>query len=1155
MVSPVCEVKDGSGSYASTTNGVDVTPGDAITIRLADSNVDQWEITCVTTDDLNVAATVNGGLTVNPLNKTASFTAPAAGAALRFRSRVNGGLGPNNTAKPSYTTTFCIYTLTTNGTRTIAADETTEGSPFGWVANVNTSIRSGGGGGGGSVADDIAKHAGGDIDRVRGIRGVAIAGSDGDVPPIGGSLVYNEVGTDKYKFKKPVMPGHLDIEDFGGVPEFVTYGGSGEREGSIASGTTALTVSFGDRLVAGQQIAIGDSRNRSDLGTLWELATISTVVGTAVTLTAPVSHTYTNKRVIVDSLPAYIAAKNAMSGATSSIGGRLLCNGRYWFSNTIDVTKLVTILGNGGRTSSSSTTTVASTQFAFPGGCDGIRFHSGQGLDDAPDGDSGSSAYSQILDLQLICEKWAQDIENETGGDGVPGLLPTTLFLRDFSAAPWVGTASGGTALGHDFVTDGADPVAGDAFRKFTDNGIAGTLGPVPYPGTAVFDGTKRLKGNMFLSDLISRPAYALQFVAEFTPDGSPNADIRLEPVIFGESSNDALFVTMSTSGFRAGHRDSGGIKVTSYVPITALIHGKGCVQVQYDGTHIEIRVNGVACITPATAGSISPTITALVPYIGSRSDGTHGAKLTRLGQVLAWDTAPGWSVVLDGSNGTRTNARIAHGYDLERGHGIRTSVPITIDNVYVERFGENGLAILADGAPGPIFGNADGVRVHNFFPAENGGHGIHAYGGDTQGGPFAGGTPQGNWGWGIYDESLTGNYYTAFIGQGNRGHQEMFHKNCDFTNPTGNATHFKGCYTEASTNLIMGIGECDGLVASGGLDTRSTGFALAEGTATLKPLVYRQTRGTRQIDITLGSDPAQPELIALRWSTYDVPPVTPQDTSSLIYDDVNNYWYLENNGYHRQVTRYPTTQSYWRQPTQWFPNGVFLGDTEFVQLNFMAGTSHSTSKTDGAAATYENGDTVWQSTAAAGGPLGERCLTKGTCGVLNGSATTATTTSGLTTIVVSSDTDLEVGQYIAIVGVSGTKQLLAKTSSLHWTIDSAASASTTGAASFVTPTFETFGGSTAPPSVTPGAFAIDWSKSNVFTKTLGAGANTFTFSNATDGQCINVVVTGAASTLAWPTVKWAAGTPPTQTASGVDVYTFVKAGSTIYGSVVQAMA
>lgn len=97
--------------------------------------------------------------------------------------------------------------------------------------------------------------------------------------------------------------------------------------------------------------------------------------------------------------------------------------------------------------------------------------------------------------------------------------------------------------------------------------------------------------------------------------------------------------------------------------------------------------------------------------------------------------------------------------------------------------------------------------------------------------------------------------------------------------------------------------------------------------------------------------------------------------------------------------------------------------------------------------------------------------------------------------------------------------------------------------------------GQTQGAAVAIAAMAIDWSLGTVFTKTLAAGANTFTFSNQASGMVITVRVTGAASTLTWPTVKWAGGVAPTQTASGIDVYTFVHDGTSIYGSVVQAMA
>lgn len=92
------------------------------------------------------------------------------------------------------------------------------------------------------------------------------------------------------------------------------------------------------------------------------------------------------------------------------------------------------------------------------------------------------------------------------------------------------------------------------------------------------------------------------------------------------------------------------------------------------------------------------------------------------------------------------------------------------------------------------------------------------------------------------------------------------------------------------------------------------------------------------------------------------------------------------------------------------------------------------------------------------------------------------------------------------------------------------------------------------PAAQTISALNIDWSLTGIFTKTLAAGGNTFTFSNATSGRSIIVRLTsnGGGSTVTWPTVKWKDGTPPTQTATGTDVYTFFHDGTNIYGSVVQ---
>jgi hypothetical protein len=87
---------------------------------------------------------------------------------------------------------------------------------------------------------------------------------------------------------------------------------------------------------------------------------------------------------------------------------------------------------------------------------------------------------------------------------------------------------------------------------------------------------------------------------------------------------------------------------------------------------------------------------------------------------------------------------------------------------------------------------------------------------------------------------------------------------------------------------------------------------------------------------------------------------------------------------------------------------------------------------------------------------------------------------------------------------------------------------------------------------------AIDWNilktKGGLYTKTLSTNT-TFTFSNMTAGQVINVRLTNTASnwTVTWPTVKWSGGTTPTMTIGAKsDVYSFFYDGTDVFGAVIQ---
>jgi len=149
MASPTCLVKDGAGAYTATTNGNNVTPANTISIQLASvAGVSAWSISCVYTDELSSAATVTAALVIDSLNKIATYTAPTAGRAYIFQSKINGGIDVNGTVQPALTTTLGIYTLAGSGNRVLATNETIEGNPtFGYVATINPALRSVAGGG------------------------------------------------------------------------------------------------------------------------------------------------------------------------------------------------------------------------------------------------------------------------------------------------------------------------------------------------------------------------------------------------------------------------------------------------------------------------------------------------------------------------------------------------------------------------------------------------------------------------------------------------------------------------------------------------------------------------------------------------------------------------------------------------------------------------------------------------------------------------------------------------------------------------------------------------------------------------------------------------------------------------------------------------
>ena len=140
--SPTCQVREGAGAWQDTTNGVDVTAGSSLTIRLVDTSPYAWSLECVGTDENNDVSAVNGALVLNNSSKTATLTAPGGAAALLFRSTINGGVSADGTARPSYATTFKVAVRTTNGLRVGALGETVENDHArGATGLINAAIR------------------------------------------------------------------------------------------------------------------------------------------------------------------------------------------------------------------------------------------------------------------------------------------------------------------------------------------------------------------------------------------------------------------------------------------------------------------------------------------------------------------------------------------------------------------------------------------------------------------------------------------------------------------------------------------------------------------------------------------------------------------------------------------------------------------------------------------------------------------------------------------------------------------------------------------------------------------------------------------------------------------------------------------------------
>lgn len=267
--------------------------------------------------------------------------------------------------------------------------------------------------GGGTVADDIAKHAGTDIDWVRGLNRLRFYGLDnaflaaGVALPIGGVLgVYSEDGgVAGMRGKKPVPPGHYDIEDFGGRGDYF-HG----RTVTASSASPNITLSSTTGLRVGQMLRLNHAVTR-------EIQSITDA--THAVLTANAGTTCTDGACYTDNASAFTALKattEILAPAGCGIGMHFA--GAFYTSETWHVRERTMRFSGVGHTDENKK---PGSMLVVDSNYDAIFEHSATFGDD-PTSNAGYSAY---YDFTIWCRG------NATGTSGHGMVVRGPVFAQN----------------------------------------------------------------------------------------------------------------------------------------------------------------------------------------------------------------------------------------------------------------------------------------------------------------------------------------------------------------------------------------------------------------------------------------------------------------------------------------------------------------------------------------------------------------------------------------------------------------------------------------------------------------------------------------------------------------------------------------------------
>lgn len=240
-----------------------------------------------------------------------------------------------------------------------------------------------------AVADDVKKQGGTDINRIVGANRVPFiddAGAeptDGAAPPKGGAWTYSpRGGVNGLRAKKPVPPGHWDIEDFGGAGDYL-HG----RTVTAAAASPNITLSSTTGLFVGQRLRLNHAVTR----------TVQSITnGTDAVLTANAGVTCTGQPCYTDNADAYTALIATAEGlGPTDRGIAIHFAGVFYFSDTLHVRRGTMLCGVGHSDENKK----PASMLVFDGDVDGLWFHAATFADDP----SSLATYSTVYDITIYC--------------------------------------------------------------------------------------------------------------------------------------------------------------------------------------------------------------------------------------------------------------------------------------------------------------------------------------------------------------------------------------------------------------------------------------------------------------------------------------------------------------------------------------------------------------------------------------------------------------------------------------------------------------------------------------------------------------------------------------------------------------------------------